>query len=65
MCSCGSCGPCGEGPGAVKQELRERDGGGRGGCTSGGGGRVRFKVGRLRVGGDLYVGWLRLRLAWL
>lgn len=59
----GSCGSRGESPGPVKQELRERDGGGggRGGSTRGGG-WVGFEVGRLGVRGDFDVGRLRLRL---
>lgn len=66
MCCRGSCGSRGESPGPVKQELRERDGGGggRGGGT-GGGGCVGFEVGRLGVRGDFDVGRLRLRLAGL
>lgn len=58
----GGRGPAGEGSRAVKQELRERDGG-RGRGRGAGGGRVGFEVGGLGVGGDLDVG--RLRLAWL
>lgn len=53
-------GAAGEGPRAVKQQLGKRNGGGgrRRGASSGG--RVGFEVGGLRVGGDLYVGRLRL-----
>lgn len=53
----GSRGPAGEGPRAVKQQLRERDGGRRRGRGAGGG-RVGFEVGGLGVGWDLDVGRL-------
>lgn len=68
MRCCGGCGSCGEGPGPVKQELGERDGGG-GGRGGGRGGSTRrgrgmgFEVGGLRVGGDFDVGGLGVRLA--
>lgn len=48
----GGRGSRGEGPGTVKQELGERDGGGGGG----GRGRLGFEVGGLRVRGDFDVG---------